>query len=180
MRLANIFNKSIKLRVKYLNLLCYMARIDGDLDEVEKSHLTSMTAHFEISQKYQDQIFATINYSEAEIADIFNDFTKHGVAYSFLLDLIVMALADGVLQEEERLVLAHIVKLIKLPAADYHNLINFAQSTNSLNLETMVDPMFSYVIDSFFSWGRQSHVKLFRQTSFAVDPKINLYLKNKL
>ena len=180
MRLANISNKSIKLRVKYLNLLCYMARIDAELDEVEKGHLTSMTAHFEIKQKYHDQVFEIVDYSQSEIADIFGDFTKQGVAYSFLLDLIVMAMADGVLMEEERLMLAHIVKLIQLPAADYHNLINFAQSTNSLNLESMVDPMFSYVIDSFFSWGRQSHVKLFRQTSFAVDPKIDLYLKNKL
>ncbi len=180
MRLANINRISVKIRVKYLSLICYMARIDAELDPTEEAHLKKLISLFEVKPKYEAEIFALRDYSPAEIEQDFAELKEKGVAYSFLLDLIIMAMADGILLEEERLMLSHIINLLKLPAADYHNLINFAQSTSSLSLESMNDPMFSYVIDSFFSWGRQSQVKLFKQTSFAIDPKVDHYLKTEL
>ncbi|MDX2469591.1 MAG: TerB family tellurite resistance protein [SAR324 cluster bacterium] len=166
--------------MKYLSLICYMARVDGELDAIEEAHLKTLIQLFEIKPKYEAQIFAKYEYSTEEIEQAFTELKEKGVAYSFLLDLIIMAMADGILMEEERLMLSHIINLLDMPAADYHNLINFAQSTSSLNLETMNDPMFSYVIDSFFLWGRQAQVKLFKQTSFAIDPKIDHYLKTEL
>ena len=91
-----------------------------------------------------------------------------------------MAMADGVLQEEEKRFLAQIRNLIQIPAVDFHNLLNFAQTTGSLDLNSVIDPMYSYVIDGFFSWARQSQVKLYLQTAFALNPKVDAYLKANL
>ncbi len=91
-----------------------------------------------------------------------------------------MAIADGVILEPERMMLAQIAGLIGLPHEDFHNLINFIQATSNLDDDNHNDPMFQYVIDMFFQWARQKNVKLFKQTFFAINEHVDAALKKSL
>ncbi|MCP4755959.1 MAG: hypothetical protein GY866_34295 [Proteobacteria bacterium] len=157
-----------------------MARIDGQLDDVELALLKKMTERFKISEKFHDLIFEKQVYSEQQIEEIFNELKKKQLHYSFILDLMAMAIADGIILEPERMMLAQIAGLIGLHHNEFHKLINFAQATSELTEDNHNDPMFQYVIDMFFDWARHKEVKLFKQTTFAINDKVDASLKKDL
>ena len=158
MRLSDITKHSLKARVLYLDLISLMAQVDGSLDKVELEHLHFLLQSFQVPEKYHARIVAKSEYQPEQISSAFEDLKQRKLHYSFFLDLMVMAMADGVLQEEEKRFLAQIRNLIQIPAVDFHNLLNFAQTTGSLDLNSVIDPMYSYVIDGFFSWARRKDI----------------------
>lgn len=170
----------MKTRLKYLSLVGYMARIDGQLDEKEISLLKKMSNRFQMTKEQEEQIFSDQAFSEQEIEEIFGELKEKNLQYSFILDLITMAIADGIILEPERLMLAQISKLIGLQPQEFHNLVNFAQATANLADGENSDPMYQYVIDMFFKWARNGDVKLYKQTTFAINDKVDAYLKEDL
>ncbi|MDH5559590.1 MAG: TerB family tellurite resistance protein [Deltaproteobacteria bacterium] len=180
MRLPNICRTSVKTRVNYLSLISHMARIDNKLDKNEVELLEKMIGNFGLNEKHKERIIKTQDYNDAQIEAIFNEIKSKKLHYSFFLDLIAMAVVDGVIMDEEKIMLGQIVKLIGIPRDDFHNIINFAHSTLGMDVNILIDPMYSYVINSFFDWVHQKNVKIFSQTTLAIDDKIDAYLKNKL
>ncbi len=180
MRLPDISRKKVKLRVQYLSLIGHMARIDGKFDQEEKALLKKMVAEFKLSEKHTDKIFAEQLFDDQKINTIFVDLKNNKLHHSFILDLIAMALADGVILEEERMMLTQVAGLIGLDHEEFHKLINFAQAASSLSDDVPIDSMFQYSIEMFFKWARQKDVKLYKQTTFALNVKVDSYLKKDL
>lgn len=180
MRLFDISRKRTTIRIQYLSLIGHMARIDGKFDKKEIALLKKMTDQFGVSKKHEGKIFERQDFTDEQVSLIFNDLKKDRLHYSFMLDLIAMATADGVILEQERLMLSQIARLIGLKHEDFHNLINFAQATSSLSDDNHNDPMFQYVIEMFFRWARQKDVKLYKQTTFALNEKVDEALKKDL
>jgi len=181
MKLPDICQTSQEIRVKYLSLVGYMARIDGQLDEEEIHLLQKMAVRFKISDEEAAEVFSNRTFTEEEIVKTFHQLKANQLQYSFILDLIAMAIADGLLQEPERLMLAQSSGLIGLQHEEFHNLINFASATSNLDENNRhTDPMYQYVIDMFFQWARSRDVKLYKQTTFAINEKIDRALKNDL
>lgn len=180
MRLPDILRKKIALRVQYLSLIGHMAQIDGRIDEREINLLKKMADRFKLSEKHTKSIFEQKAIKDAQVDKIFNELKKNDLHYSFIVDLIVMAIADGVILEPERLMLSKISRLIGLKHEEFHNLINFVQATSNLSDDNHNDPMFQYVIEMFFKWARQSKVKLYKQTIFALNENVDKRLKNEL
>ncbi len=166
--------------MKYLSLIAHMARIDGKFDRNEIALLKKMATQFEMSDKHKDQIFAKQSFSNKQIKAIFQDLKENNLHYSFILDLIAMAIADGVILDQERMMLTQIASLIGLRHEEFHKLINFAQATSNIDDDNHTDPMFQYVIDMFFLWARQKDVKLYKQTTFALNEKVDASLKERL
>ncbi|MBU2515458.1 TerB family tellurite resistance protein [bacterium] len=180
MRLPDISRKKVNIRVQYLSLIGHMARIDGKFDKKEVELLKQMTVQFKIAEKHKDKIFKKQDFSDQQVKKVFNELKKNHLHYSFMLDLIAMATADGVILEPERLMLTQISQLIGLKHEEFHKLINFAQATSSLSDHNHNDPMYQYVIEMFFRWARQKDVKLFKQTTFALNEKVDKALKKDL
>lgn len=180
MRLSDITRKSVKIRLQYLSLIAHMARIDGKIDEEEIKLLEKMVKRFRIPRKHEKAVFAEQDFSDQKIQEIFDELQKNQLQHSFMLDLITMAIADGIILEPERLMLVQISRLVGLKHEEFHNLINFAQATSNLNDSDHNDPMFQYVIEMFFKWARKKDVKLFNQTTFAINDTIDRNLKNDL
>jgi len=180
MRLPDICQTGIKTRVKYLSLVGHMASVDGQIDSKELALLQQMTQKFNIAEKYHKEIFQNEGLTQKDIEEGFQILNKHRLQYSFLLDLIAMALADGVILDPERMMLSQIVVLIGMSFEDFDNLINFAQTTASLVADEPIDPFFHYVINMFFHFASQKHVRLFKQTTFAIDQKVDAFLKSEL
>jgi len=180
MNLPNICQKTMENRVQYLSLIGYMGRIDGQLDAEEIALLEKMVKRLEVSTEYHEKVFSQQSYSEEQIEAVFKELKQNDLQYSFFLDLITMAIADGIILEPERMMLAQIAGLIGLPHEEFHNLINFIQATSSLDEHNHNDPMYQYVIDMFFQWARQKNVTLFKQTFFAINENVDAALKKNL
>ena len=150
MKLPDINNKKANLRVQYLSLIGYMARIDGKFDDKEKNLLKKMADRFQLSEKNKKLIFTQKKFNEGQINETFQELKKNKLHYSFILDLISMAMADGMILEPERMMLSQVARLIGLKHEEFHNLINFVQATSNLNDDNHNDPMFQYVIEMFF------------------------------
>ncbi len=180
MKLPDINKKRANLRVQYLTLIGYMARIDGKFDEKEKNLLKKMADRFQLSEKNKKLIFSQKEFDEKQINETFQELKKNRLHYSFILDLISMAMADGIILEPERMMLSQVARLIGLKHEEFHNLINFVQATSNLNDDNHNDPMFQYVIEMFFEWARQRDVTLYKQTTFAINDKVDWLLKKDL
>lgn len=180
MELVDITIKDLNSRIQYLSLIGHMARIDGELAEEEITLWNDMANRFDIPELHKEKIYFDRKYSEDEVEEVFQKLRNQDLHYSFFLDLLAMALVDGVILEEERLMLLHICELIGISHQSFHNLINFSQATASIDVESPIDSMFSYVIEMFFQWASQSHVTIYKQTTLAVDPKVDKYLKEGL
>jgi uncharacterized tellurite resistance protein B-like protein len=180
MRLPDISRKKASLRVQYLSLIGHMARIDGKFDEREILLLNKMAVRFRLSEKNKKSIFIQQGFTNKQINQTFQQLKENKLHYSFILDLIAMATADGVIMEQERLMLSQIARLIGLKHEEFHNLINFVQATSNLNDGNHNDPMFQYVIEMFFEWARQGDVTLYKQTTFAINEKVDWLLKKDL
>ncbi len=157
-----------------------MARIDGDLHEQEIALWQKMMENFDIPEKRRQKLFLTQKISDEEIDAKYVILKKNQLHYSFLIDLITMALADGVILDAERLMLSQIGQLIGIPHDEFHNLINFSQAITGIDIDKTIDPMFSYVIEMFFQWVKKEKITIYRQTTLAIDDEVDDYLKNQL
>ncbi|MDT8446717.1 MAG: TerB family tellurite resistance protein [bacterium] len=180
MTLADITKFPAQTRSLYLRLVAHMAAVDGSLDESEVELLESMFTRFGISAAEHDQLVSKVQLSEAEIQSGFEELRQKKMQYSFLLDLISMAMADGLLHDAEKVYLAKINDLVGIPRADFHNLIYFAQAARNVEDPQNMDPMLGYIFDNFFRWARQDHITLYRETTFAPSVLVDQYLKDEL
>lgn len=180
MKLKNITSKSLEVREQYLELIGYMARIDGDLHKTELALWQKMMDKFAIPDKRKEKIFAVQKITEEEIDSRYNVLKENQLHYSFLVDLLTMALADNVIMDAERLMLSRIGKLIGIPHDEFHNLINFAQAITGIDINETIDPMYSYVIEMFFQWIKKEKITIYQQTTLAINEQVDEYLKNKL
>ena len=180
MNLADMNQIPVEIRFLYLKMVGNMASVDGDLDPSELELLKDMISRLELPSPYAQQVLELPRLSDEDLKAGFQEIQAQQLQYSFVLDLIIMPMADGFLHDAERVYLAQINDWVKIPRADFHNLIYFAQSASSIQDPSNIDPILNYVIDNFFSWARQDHVQLFTQTHFAQNESVDLYLKNEL
>lgn len=180
MNLADITLVPEEIRFLYLRMVSHMASVDGELADSELALLTNMIGKFKLPKKKQKSILSSTSLTEEEVKEGFEKLRANQLQYSFLLDLIIMAMADGFLHDAEKVFLAKVNDWVQIPRAEFHNLIYFAQSAASVVDTSNIDPILSYVFENFFRWARQGHVKLFQQTHFAVSDAVDLYLKHEL
>ena len=180
MNLPTICDSRKKLRISYLSLINYMARIDGQLDKKEISLLRKMILKFCLLDQDSKKIFTNKEFSKKQINKIFCQLKKDNLHYSFILDLIAMALADGVILQPEKIMLAQISVLLGLTKDEFYNLINFSQATSKIKLNVCIDPMYQYVIEMFFVWVKNKKVTLYQETTLSINDKVDAFLKYDL
>ena len=91
-----------------------------------------------------------------------------------------MALADGVILQPEKIMLAQISVLLGLTKDEFYNLINFSQATSKIKLNVCIDPMYQYVIEMFFVWVKNKKVTLYQETTLSINDKVDAFLKYDL
>ena len=157
-----------------------MANIDGHMDKNEQLLINKMYEHFALSKPKDKKNDKLRDYTEEKIAKDFQKLKINNLHYSFFLDLIAMALADGYIMDSEKMMLAQIAELLELGNEEFYSLINFSQAVSNIDIETGFDPMFEYVINNFFQWIKENNVTLYHQTTLAFDSDVDQYLKNRL
>lgn len=180
MALPDICKKGISVRQCYLSLIFYMANIDGSVDPSERSLIVKMADRFRLPSLSLEGREETPNYSEKEIKDAFTILKLQNLHYSFFLDLIAMALADGSILESEKMMLAQIAGLLELGNEEFYSLINFSQAVSNIDVKLGFDPMFEYAINDFCRWVSENSVTLYQQTILAIDEDVDRYLKKRL
>ena len=180
MTLPSICESNEELRIQYLFLIKHMAKIDGHFDIDEITLLEKMASRFGISKSRYKEIFEEKDFSEQQVRSAFQNLKKDNLHYSFILDLITMAAVDGVILDAEKVMLSRIADLAGLNNYEFYNLINFVRVTSRINEGRKIDSIFQYVIDSFFEWVRKRKIVIFRETTLALNQKIDAQLKHDL
>jgi len=177
MQLLRLLDKNLEIRVAYLSMVARMASADGTLDDEELAFLRHKLEVFAIPEAEQTRILTPAKLDPTELQAVFRELVKENLHYSFLLDLIIMAVADGHIQNREREMLQKVKQYIGIPSSDYHNLINFAQASAGRDDIEKIDPAHLNVLESFYRWAKEFLVPLYDQTGFALNPKVDQDLK---
>lgn len=157
-----------------------MANIDGHMDKNEQVLIDKMCACFFLTKQSYKKNSGLKKYTEKTIADDFHKLKTENLHYSFFLDLIAMALADGCIMDSEKMLLAQIAGLLKLGNEEFYSLINFSQAVSHIDINAGFDPMFEYAINNFFQWVKENNITLYRETTLAFNSEVDQYLKNRL
>lgn len=177
MRLSNITRQPAKARVLYLKAMASLGNVDGTFSDEEISLLKQKISTFDVPEKYRDDILAGKILSSSELEEIFGYLKTKKLHHSFFLDMIAMAVSDGVLEYEEQQHLAKLQKLMGLTINAYYNLLHFAQLASQKTIEQLSDPMFFSSVLNMFEWAQEARVKLYHQTTFSIQHEVDEFLK---
>ena len=177
MQLQDILQVELGIRVTYLSMISLMASADGQLDDEELDFLNLKFEAFEIPEEHRAEIMKVERLDQGALQHNFRELVKEQLHYSFLLDLIIMAVADGHIQNREREMLQKIKQYIGIPSSDYHNLINFAQASAGKDDIEKIDPNQLNVLEQFYRWAGECSIPLYEQTGFALNPAVDRDLK---
>lgn len=180
MKLKDIRKTPISTRIAYLKLIAQMAAIDNNLEGNELELLERMITRFEIKENDRQTILRRQIIPEEEFNSMIKELKAKKLHYSFMMDLIAMAVVDGIIMDTERILLAQVMELLNIHTEEFHNLLNFAQIVSHASTDYPIDPMYSSVINMVLRWAKSKNVHLYQQTTFAIAEEIDIELKEQL
>ena len=142
--------------------------------------LETKADQLDISREQIQEIIERKDFSKKEINSAFCKFKEVDLHYSFILDLIAMAAADGVVLDSEKLLLAQIAKWIGLDNYEFYNLVYFVFVSSCIDKKGMIDPIFQYVIENFTQWVKRRKVAIYQETTLSTCQEVDSHLKRGL
>jgi len=177
MELKDISKKPTEALTGYMCLLRHMSLADGILDEKEEKFLTQQSERFGVQLGPDCMEKAEVLANPIELLKQYNILVEQDMHHSFLMDLVVMAAADGSLENREREFLQRIKSQINIPSSDFHNLISFSQVTFGCDDIENIDEKSLNVLENFYRWAGQRQISLYHQTSFSSSERVDEQLK---
>ena len=114
------------------------------------------------------------------LQNILRRLAKTDLVYSLMLDMMGMAMADGVLQDNEVALLREMASGLKVDQIDFQILIEFVHSAHQASQLSNPEPLYEHNIDSAFKLLRKRKVRLFRHTLLcATSPGYDEQLKER-
>ncbi len=89
-------------KVHYLNGIALVMNEDNDVSETEKKYLGTLVNSFELDSKYiNESIEFAEEPDEKSVMEMLKAFSSNEVKYSFIIDCMMVANADGDFSDEE-------------------------------------------------------------------------------
>jgi len=176
-QLDDICLKPVSALNCYIALLTHMAVIDGVLGGSEKKFLERQCERFKISSDLENLEALEAQLNLEDLSAHYEMLVEENLHYSFLMDLVMMAVADGVVENREREFLQQIKNHVKIPNADFHNLVNLAKVTSGCDDLEHIDGNALNTLEHFFRWSGTSKIPLYLQTGFSLSESVDSQLK---
>ena len=179
-RLADIVEYPVQERLDYLLLVAAVAASDGLIHPDELSLLNQWMDSFKLPGKSRENVLAAANQSPLDLQKLEKRLANSGLIYSLMLDMMGMAMADGVLMDKEIELLRDVAVALKLAPLDFNILIEFVHSAHQASMLTNPEPLYEHNIDSAFELLRKRKVKLFPHTLLcSTSPAYDRRLKSR-
>lgn len=167
-------------RRDYLLLVAAVAASDGSMHPDELSLLNQWMDSFKLPRKSRETVLAVANQAPLKLKELKHRLAKSDLIYSLMLDMMGMAMADGVLMDDEIELLRDVADNISIDPIDFDILIEFVHSAHQASMLSNPEPLFEHSIDSAFHLLRQKKVRLFPHTLLcATSPDYDKKLKER-
>ena len=179
--LPDISEYSWQKRRDYLTLVAAVAASDNKLHKSELALLEDWLGAFKLKDKSRDAVMAVARGKvKLDQPAVERRLAGTNLVYSLLLDLMGMAMADGVLMDKEIALLRRIAAHLKVDALAFDILIEFVHAVYQSAGMDSPEPLYEYSIESAFSLLQKNGVKLFRHTLLCVaSPECDENLKQR-
>ncbi len=167
-------------RRDYLILVAAIAASDSQLHPDELKLLTAWMDRFNLTGEARAEVLRVANRGEIDLEEIARRLTGSSLTWSVMLDMMGMAMADGVLMDDEILLLRGLASVLKIDPIDFNILIEFVHSAHQAAQLSNPEPLYEHAIESAFELLRKRHVKLFDHTRLCVNyPAYDQQLKER-
>lgn len=167
--LVDITRYSWQRRRDYLLMIAAIAASDSELHPDELSLLTKLMDTFRLPAKSREAVLAVAQRKPVQLAAIQKRLAKTDLAWSILLDMMGMAMADGVLMDDEIFLLQRVADGLGIDPIQVNILIEFVHSAHQAAQLTNPEPLYEHNIDAAFELMKVQGVKLFNHTAFCVS-----------
>jgi uncharacterized tellurite resistance protein B-like protein len=156
-------------RRDYLMLVAAVAGSDAELHADELQLLRRWMRDFRLPARYRREVLEAAHRQRNDIAKAQRRLSKTDLKYSLLLDMMGMAMADGVLMDDERSLLGDVADALGLDAIDFNIMIEFVHAAYQASFLSNPEPLFEHSIHCAFELFRDKHVRLFEHTLLCVS-----------
>ena len=156
-------------RVDYLMLVAAVASIDQELHPDERALLEGWMEAFKISPKSRKKVMDIAHRAPVDVEKVQQRLSQTDLTYSLILDLMGMAMADGILMDKEIHLLRGIAEALRVDPIDFNILIEFIHSAHQASLLSNPEPLFEHNIESAFALLKRKKVRLFPHTLLCVS-----------
>jgi len=178
--MPNIARYPFQERCDYLMLVAAVAASDGYVNPDELTLLRSWMDSFELSDKGRQEVMEVIQNQPLSLESIQKRLAKSELVFSVILDMMGMAMADGVLMDKEIALLRDVSQQLKITKRDFDILIEFVHSAHQASTLRNPEPLYEHNIDSAFTLMRKRKVRLFPHTLLcATSPEYDQHLKKR-
>jgi uncharacterized tellurite resistance protein B-like protein len=165
-------------RRDYLILVSAIAASDGELHPDELKLLTGWMDRFELPPEAREAVLHVANRGDVDLVEIATRLASTPLTWSVMLDMMGMAMADGVLMDDEILLLRGLASVLQIDPVDFNILIDFVHSAHQAAQISNPEPLYEHAIESAFQLLSKRHVKLFKHTRLCVNyPEYDTLLK---
>jgi uncharacterized tellurite resistance protein B-like protein len=179
-RLPSIASYPPARRRDYLILVAAVAASDDQLHPDELSLLERWIAQFDLPARYRREVLAAARREGGDIAKIERRLSKTDLKYSLLLDMMGMAMADGVLMDNERALLQEVAEALNVDPIEVNILMDFVHAAHQAASLDNPEPLYEHNIGSAFELFRDRQVRLFEHTLLCVgSPDFDRQLKSR-
>lgn len=169
-------------RRDYLILVAAVAASDGVLHPDELALLRTWMDEFHLPPKSREAVLAVAESARlpGDRSRIERRLASTDLVYSLLLDLMGMAMADGVLMDKEVHLLRGIAENLGVDPIDFDILIEFIHSAHQASQLDNPEPLFEHNIERAFDLMHRRQVRLFPHTLLcATSPEYDKRLKER-
>lgn len=167
-------------RRDYLMLVAAVAVSDEDLHPDELELLKLWVERFRLPPKSREAVFEVLDNKPLDRPRIERRLSRTDLVYSLMLDLMGMAMADGILMDKEIHFLRAISENLEIDPIDFNILIEFIHSAHQAAQMDNPEPLYEHNIESAFQLMLKRKVRLFPHTLLCVSsPDYDLQLKNR-
>jgi len=167
-----------RCRRDYLMLVAAVAVSDEDLHPDEMNLLKRWIEQFRLPPKSREAVLQVLENKPLDRPSIEKRLSQTDLVYSLVLDLMGMAMADGILMDKEIHFLRGIAENLNIDPIDFNILIEFIHSAHQAAQMDNPEPLYEHNIESAFQLMLKRKVRLFPHTLLCVSsPEYDLKLK---
>ena len=161
---SNIADYSADQRQDYLLMIGAVAASDGQIHPTELALLKTWMEFFQLDENRRKTILESIRQSTTNITELEKRLAETDFVFSLILDMMGMAMADGILMDDEIFLLQKVAQNLKLKRTDFQILIEFVHAAHQASRLNNPEPLYEHSIESAFELMRMRNVRLFPHT----------------
>ena len=163
--MPSMTEQPVDLRKEYLMLVASVASSDGYLDPREVTLLKRWIQDFKLNEKEGKEVMVVASKEDMkDRSSVEEKVRKSGLIVSLMLDLMSMAMADGVLADDEIDMLRAVSKSLGMDVKEFDVYLEFVHSAHQQATLFNPEPLFEHNIIAALKMMKSKKVQLYNHT----------------